>query len=141
MKARDVMTAHPSVVLPGDTVSKAAQIMRDRKVGMLPVIDSLWTRNLVGVITDRDIVVRCVSQGDGAVCLVCDHMTRESLTCVDVDADVGDVVACMEAHGLRRIPVLKRDGPMLGVIASTDLVARLRPSRAPGARPAATSPT
>jgi CBS domain-containing protein len=128
VKARDIMTAHPSVVTPDDTVEHAARIMRDRHVGMLPVIDSLHHLHLMGIVTDRDIVVRCLAEGHGGACRVRDHMSSQHLQCVAVDADVAEVGSRMRANHLRRVPVLASDGRLVGVIALADLAARLRPS-------------
>ncbi|MFI5311409.1 MAG: CBS domain-containing protein, partial [Gemmatimonadales bacterium] len=105
MKTRDVMKAHPSVVTADDPIIKAARIFRDRNIGILPVIDDLRHRSLLGVITDRDIVVRCMAAGHGSTCRVRDHMTTGSITCAALDADVTDVIAKMEGFQLRRLPV------------------------------------
>ena len=91
MKARDVMTAHPSVVTPDDTIRTAAQVMRDRHVGTLPVIDNLRDRQLKGIITDRDIVIRCLAAGHGADCTVKEHMTSRHLTTARLDDEVSEV--------------------------------------------------
>jgi len=63
MKAREMMTSHPEVVTPKDPISRAAGIMRDRDIGMVPVVDDTSRMSLVGVITDRDIAVRHVADG------------------------------------------------------------------------------
>jgi CBS domain-containing protein len=126
MKARDVMKTHPSVVTPDDPISKAARILRDRNIGMLPVIDNLRDRSLQGVLTDRDIVVRCTAEGHDSKCRVRDHMTTGSLKCVELDTDVSDVAAKMEGFQVRRLPVLGENGELVGVVAHQDLLARLR---------------
>jgi CBS domain-containing protein len=101
-------------------------MMRDRRVPMLPVIDTVRSKRLLGVITDHDIVIRCVSRGhDGSRCCVKDHMTGEALVSVGMDADVREVAAKMEEAKLRRIPVLAGDGRLVGVIALADLARRL----------------
>jgi len=128
MKARDVMTAHPSVVTPDDTILKATQVMRDRKIGLLLVIDNLQTRQLLGILTDRDVVVRCVAAGHGASCAVREHMTSSHLTSVHLDDDAALVAAKMMRDHVRRIPVLAEGGRVAGVVALADLATRLRPS-------------
>jgi CBS domain-containing protein len=60
------MTGHPAVIEASDTLAAAAELMRTRDVGMLPVVDGPANRHLVGVITDRDIVLRAVALGHGA---------------------------------------------------------------------------
>lgn len=128
MKARDIMMMHPSVVTPDETMEAAARIMRDRTVGVLPVIDDLQGRRLAGILTDHDIVVRCVAAGHDARCLVRDHMTTARLVWVGPDADVSEVAARMNEAGLRRIPVLDEDHRLVGVIVLADLHVRVRSS-------------
>jgi CBS domain-containing protein len=128
VRARDVMTAHPSVITPDDSVLKAAQVMRDRHVGVLPVIDNLTDRHLKGIITDRDIVIRCFAAGHGGACTVREHMTSHHLTTVRVDDSVNVVAHKMKRDHIRRVPVVSDDGQVAGVIALVDIAARLRPS-------------
>jgi CBS domain-containing protein len=128
MKARDVMTAHPSVITPDEPIHRAAELMRDRRVGMLPVIDNLSTRRLQGVLTDRDIVVRCVASGRGLDAAVREHMTARHLTTVRLDDQVRDVAHKMRRDHVRRVPVLSDDDKVVGVVAIVDLATRLRPA-------------
>ncbi|MBM3907719.1 MAG: CBS domain-containing protein [Gemmatimonadetes bacterium] len=128
MKARDVMTAHPSVITPDEPIHRAAELMRDRRVGMLPVIDNLQSRRLQGVLTDRDIVVRCVATGRGMDAAVREHMTARHLTTVRLDEEVHDVAHKMRRDHVRRIPVLSDDNRVVGVVAVVDLATRLRPA-------------
>ncbi|HVZ77102.1 MAG TPA: CBS domain-containing protein [Gemmatimonadaceae bacterium] len=130
MLARELMTPNPSVITADDTMLKAAQMMRDNNVGMLPVVDTVKNRKLVGVITDRDIVVRCVAEHHTPDCRVQAHMTSESLDAVGLDTDVKDVVTHMERDQVRRIPVLEDGGRVAGVIAQADVAVRLGPTNA-----------
>lgn len=128
MRARDVMTAHPSVITPDEPVHRAARLMRDRRVGMLPVIDNLSDRRLQGVLTDRDIVVRCVAEGHGLDCAVREVMTARHLTTVRMDDDVRTVAHKMRRDHVRRLPVVADDDRVAGVVAVVDLATRLRPA-------------
>lgn len=127
MKARDVMTAHPSVITPDEPVHRAAQVMRDRRVGMLPVIDNLRDRRLQGVLTDRDIVVRCVAAGHPLDVAVREVMTARHITTVRVDDDVATIARKMRRDHVRRVPVMADDERVAGVVAVVDLATRLRP--------------
>lgn len=126
MLARDIMTAHPTVVTPGDPIVQAAKMMRDRNVGALPVIEDLQTRRLAGIITARDIVARCLAEMHSADCLVRDHMTHLKLECVSPDDEVNDVVQKMTRAQVRRIPVVDGERGLVGIIAVTDIALRLR---------------
>ena len=79
MRARDIMTSHPLVVTGEDTISHAAEIMRDAEVGIVPVVDDREHRRLIGVLTDRDIAVRCVSHRHVPACDVRLHMSADHL--------------------------------------------------------------
>lgn len=128
MKARDIMMTYPSVVTPDDTMAAAARIMRDRSLGVLPVIDDLLNRCLAGILTDHDIVVRCVAEGHEPGCLVRDHMTTARLVWVGADADVSEVAARMDEAGVRRVPVLDECHHLVGVVVLADLDVRVRSS-------------
>jgi CBS domain-containing protein len=127
MLARDIMTTHPTVVTPDDPISRAAELMRDRGVGVLPVIDDLQSRRLAGMVTARDIVTRCVAARHAGDCRVRDHMTCTHLEFVGPDSDVSEVVAKMKSAQVRRIPVVADLRGLVGIIAVADLAVRLRP--------------
>jgi CBS domain-containing protein len=127
MRARDIMTPNPSVVMPEDKIARVATLMRDRRLGMVPVIDNLRTRRLVGVVTDHDIVVRCVARQGDLDRPVSDLMTTEALSSIDVDATAEDVIALMHRTGLRRIPVLDERTRVVGVVSIVDISRRTRP--------------
>src|ERR1700761_4261655 len=97
MRAHDIMTRHPSVVVQTDSVASAARLLRDRHIRMLPVVDTIDGKRLLGVITDHDIIVRCVAKGhDGTQCPVGAHMTGHGLVSVSMDAEVHEVIEKME---------------------------------------------
>ena len=127
MNARDIMTASPVVVTSHDTIERAAEIMRDLDVGLLPVVDDPIAMQLRGVITDRDIVVRCVAARHEARCLVGDHMSAPVLETVTPDADVSVVLQKMEQEQVRRIPVVMDGDRLVGIIAQADLARTLGP--------------
>lgn len=127
MKARDIMTANPSVVTPDEPVAKAAEIMRELNVGIVPVVDDRQHMRLEGVLTDRDIAVRCVAARHDSRCRVRDHMTTEHLDTVHPDADVSEVIEKMEHERVRRIPVVSDGQHLTGIIAQADLAVKLGP--------------
>lgn len=122
MKARNLMTHHPITVRPGDSVAHAASQMGSCEIGLLPVVEDLDRRLMVGVITDRDIVIRCTARGhDPQRCLVEHHMTVAPLASVAPEAELREIVRKLEANQLRRIPVVDGEGAVVGVIAQADL--------------------
>lgn len=120
MKAGDLMAPFPGVVTAGDPLSRAAEIMRDWNVGMVPVVDDTVAMHLLGVITDRDIVVRCVAPRHGGGCCVGAHLTRGPLATVEPDTDVREVMERMKERQVRRLPVVA-GGRLVGVVALADL--------------------
>jgi CBS domain-containing protein len=108
------------VVTPGDPLSRAAEIMRDQDVGMVPVVDDPLAMRLRGVITDRDIAVRCVAPRHGGRCCVGAHLTDAPLATVAPDADVQEVMERMKEHRVHRVLVTS-GGRLMGVIAVADL--------------------
>jgi CBS domain-containing protein len=127
MKARDIMTPDPSVVTPQQPIAHAAEIMRERDVGMVPVVDDLSNLRLEGVLTDRDIAIRCVAFGHDGSCRVQDHMTTDGLDVVRADADISEVITKMETDRVRRIPVVDDGSRIVGIIAQADLAVKIGP--------------
>ena len=121
MKARELMTASPEAVTPSDLVQKAAEIMRDRDVGFVPIVDDRKSMKLAGVITDRDITVRHVAAGHPRECKVNEHMTNAGIETVGPEAELEQVLEIMQRAQVRRVPVVEADGRLVGVIAQADI--------------------
>lgn len=122
MKARDLMTPRPFVVLPDEPILRAAEIMRDHDVGAVPVVDDRERMVLVGVITDRDLAVRHVAAAHHHDCPVSEHMSAGHLVAVRPEDGADDVVKKMRRCKVRRVMVTDDDGVLLGVIAQADVV-------------------
>jgi len=123
MKAREIMTPDPDVVTPDEPISRAAQIMRDRNVGIAPVVSDTESMALMGVITDRDIAVRHVAEAHAEDCTVATHMTRDPIETVEENDDVATVLEAMKKREVRRVLVTNKNGRLLGVIAQADIAA------------------
>ncbi|HET7230628.1 MAG TPA: CBS domain-containing protein [Longimicrobium sp.] len=125
MYARELMSADPVCVTPGDPLLRAAAAMRDLELGMLPVVDGQETLRPVGVITARDIVVRHIAAGHGHTCICAHVMSRAPLITVHPDDEAGEAIRKMAAHRVRRVLVVERDR-LVGVISASDLLSRDR---------------
>ena len=121
MKAREIMTSEPETVTPDECISRAAQIMRESNVGMVPVVGDRNSMNLIGVITDRDIAVRHVADAHTEDCPVSAHMTRDDIETVEESDDQDTVMTAMKRREVRRILVTNRNGKLVGVIAQADI--------------------
>ena len=120
MKVADVMTSDP-VVCPSDSsLADAAKAMRDRDIGdVLVSVDG----RVVGILTDRDIVVRgLVSETDPRKLTVGDIATRD-VWCVADDADVSEAVRRMQEAAVRRLAVVDNEGQAVGIVSLGDLAA------------------
>jgi CBS domain-containing protein len=115
---RDVMTSSPQVIRPEATVAEAASLMRRLDVGAIPVCDG---RRLQGMITDRDIVVRSVSDGrDPHLTTVRDVMTDEIVYAFE-DDPVDRAASLMRDRQIRRLPIVDRDKDLVGIVSLGDL--------------------
>jgi len=124
MLIKGIMTMGVECVRPDDSLVKAAEKMRDFDVGVLPVCG--MGERLVGMITDRDIIVRAISQAyDPASTAVRDVMTPDIVFCFE-DQDVQDAVELMKDKQIRRLLVLDNDKKLVGIISLGDLAVDLR---------------
>jgi CBS domain-containing protein len=128
MRVKEVMTRGVECVGPDDTLQRAAQKMKSLDVGPLPVCDN---DRLAGMLTDRDIVVRCVAEGgDARSARVRDAMSAGVTYCFE-DDDVAEASRLMQEKQIRRLVVLDRDKRLAGIVSLGDLAVE------PGAKGAA----
>ena len=125
MLARDAMTISPAVVTPNDPIARAAELMRDWETGIIPVVASLATMELVGVITDRDIVVRCLAAHDLPGCDVGPHMSSRKLVTVYPETPLLACARRMAETQVRRLPVVDVEGRLVGVVSLADIARKL----------------
>ena len=125
MKVRvcEVMTRNVETVSPANTLETAAQKMATRNVGILPVVDG---DKLVGVVTDRDIVLRAVSQRlRPEMTRVSDVMTSKAI-CSYEDQNVTEVSLLMERNLVHRLIVLDRGDKLVGIVSLSDIAAKTK---------------
>lgn len=116
-KIREVMT--PDIVLarPEQTIADAARLMLESDIGSLPVSDG---DRLIGMLTDRDIVIRAIARNLPCDTPVAEIMTRAIRYCHD-DQDIGEVARNMAELGVRRLPVVNRDKRLVGFVALSNI--------------------
>jgi CBS domain-containing protein len=111
------MTPSVRSVAPTDSLTDAAAAMRDEDVGSLPVVEG---DRVLGIITDRDIVVRAVAErADPQTAKVGDVSSGDPVA-VEPDADLDEALELMARHRVRRLPVVE-DGRLVGVVAQADV--------------------
>lgn len=116
MKVSDAMTRGASIARPNETLQQIARRMAVEDIGFMPVGDD---DRLVGTITDRDIAIRAVAEGQGHDTPVREIMTREVKYCFE-DEDMDHVVQNMADIQVRRLPVVNRDKRLVGVVSLAD---------------------
>ena len=123
MKVCDAMSRGAHIVSAGDSIKKAAQIMAEEDIGFLPVEED---DRLIGMITDRDIVTRCIAQGKDGSARVRDAMTRDVKYCYEGD-DIDDVMDNMADIQVRRLPVLNIEKRLVGILSLADVARAYSP--------------
>lgn len=123
MKARELMTSDPECLTRADSVQRAAQLMRDLDVGLIPVVDDRSSMRLAGVITDRDIAIRHVAEGHNE-CTVGDHMSTGNVRTVAPNDSNEDVLRTMRDAQVRRVPVVDEGDRLVGIIAQADIATK-----------------
>ena len=117
MKIRDLMTANVATCTRNETVIAAARQMQSQNVGSVPVVND---DRLVGIITDRDIIVNCVAKGrDCAAATVESCMTTNPVT-VTPETDAHEAAQLMAREQIRRLPVVE-NGKLVGICSLGDL--------------------
>ncbi len=120
--AREIMHAGARSIPDHETLDRAAQLMLSLDVGALPVSDS--KDRMCGIITDRDIVTKCVAHGRDPSKITCGELAEGTPRWIEADADVGDVLREMESHQIKRLPVIA-DQKLVGMISEADLAQHL----------------
>ena len=122
MKVREIMTAEGIATASLDmTLAEIAERMRDENVGAIPIVDD--DDKLCGIITDRDIVVRAVAEGEDPGECTAEEILSEQLHTIDPDADIEDAADLMAEHRIRRLPVVE-DEVVIGMISLGDLAVK-----------------
>lgn len=124
-KCSELMTRDPVCCEPTDSVTRVAEVMKREDVGSVPVVESKGDNRLVGIVTDRDLVVKVLADGRS----IDDAKARDAMTsnpvCCREDDDISRAVTLMEERQIRRMPVVGRDGHLTGIIAQADIATRL----------------
>jgi len=119
MKVRDIMTSEGLATASLDTtLEDIATMMRDENVGAIPVLDD--DENLAGIITDRDIVVRAIAEGQDPSECTAEEILSEELHTIEPDSDIEMAADLMARHKIRRLPVVE-DGEIIGMISLGDI--------------------
>lgn len=125
MRCREIMTSSVKTATRDMPLREVATIMRDGDMGAVPVVDN---GKLIGIVTDRDIVIRSIADGRDASTPVSEAMTREIFS-VGPDDFVFEAIRLMGDKQIRRIPVVNEGGGLAGIIAMADIALEMEDER------------
>ena len=126
--ARDVMHAGAKCIGQHESLKRAAELMRDLDVGSLPICGD--DDRLHGIITDRDIVTRCVAEGADPAATLAGELAKGTPVTVNSGTDINAVLQAMEENQIKRLPVIE-DRRLVGMISHADISKHL-PQQAVG---------
>ena len=118
MKVSDAMTSQVSTAAPTDTVRKVAQVMAHVETGAVPIVEN---GKVVGLVTDRDIVLRVVAEGRSFDSPISEAMSEGDVQSVREDDILADATAKMASHQIRRLVVLDEAGKLTGILSLGDV--------------------
>lgn len=127
LRCRDIMTRSLTVAVRENTLQEVAAMMRDSDAGVIPVVESSSESDanhqgkLVGVITDRDIVVRAVADGKDITTTKAEEIMTNELHTALADDRIFDVIRKMGDKQIRRVPVVDADGNLCGIVSMADI--------------------
>lgn len=122
VSARDLMTPDPQCVGENDTLIEAARLLRDLDVGALPICGE--DARLKGMLTDRDIVVKCLADGGDPSTITAGSLAEGKPITIGADDDIREALETMQTAQVRRLPVI--DGhDLVGIISQADIARSL----------------
>jgi CBS domain-containing protein len=118
---RDVMTLNPECVSERDSIRDVARIMKDQDTGVVPVVDG---KKIIGLITDRDIVVRGLAEGKNLENMRVNELMTKSVRSVREDASVGEALELMSSAEIRRVAVVNGNNELVGIVSLGDIASQ-----------------
>src|SRR5687767_5972042 len=118
---RDVMTANPECVSDKDSIQDVARIMKDKDTGVVPVVDG---KKIIGMITDRDIVVRGIAEGKNLADVRVNELMTKSVRSVREDASLNEALELMSSAEIRRVAVVNGNDELVGIVSLGDIASQ-----------------
>ena len=128
MKIRDAMTPDPVCCLMTDSAVTVAGLLCKQGVGSIPVVTDHESRKLIGIITDRDLCCSVLADGlDAQTTAIEKFVSPNPVACREGNLD--DCEQLMQEHQVRRIPIVDRDGRVIGIVSQADLALKDKPEK------------
>lgn len=121
MKVKEVMTKNPVCAVPTTSIASIAKMMKDFDCGSIPIVENFESMIPVGVVTDRDIVVRTIAKGIDPMSSTAMEIMSSPLVTVTPEMDLGRCIMLMEDKQVRRVPVVDHVGRCCGLVATADV--------------------
>ncbi len=118
---RDVMTRNPECVSEKDSLRDVARIMKDQDTGVVPVVDG---KKIIGLITDRDIVVRGLAEGKNLESARVTELMTKTVRSVREDASVHEALELMNSAEIRRVAVVNHNDELVGIVSLGDIASQ-----------------
>ncbi len=141
MKVKDIMSKTPVYVTPEQDLNVVAKKMDENDIGAIPVVESRETLKIVGVVTDRDIVTRCVAQQVNPMMVRASEIMSTPVVTIDEEEDVEVAARTMEKNMIRRIPVVDKMGKFTGVVSQADIALKANDKTTAGVVHSVSKPT
>jgi CBS domain-containing protein len=117
-KVHEVMTKRPRGVSPDTPLSQVAAVMESEDIGAVPVVEG---DELVGMVTDRDIVIRAVAKGKNPSGMPVREIFSREVVAVGPDDDLSNALELMASHQVRRVPVVDQENRLVGIVSQADV--------------------
>jgi CBS domain-containing protein len=125
-KVSEIMTRDPASCAPEEPIINVGKTMKQQDVGSVPIVESRQNPKLIGIVTDRDIVLKIVAEGrDPSTAKAKDAMTSNPTSVRDTD-DTEAAMKAMAERQVRRIPVVDASGQLIGIVAQADIATRVK---------------
>jgi CBS domain-containing protein len=121
MKVHEIMTRNPAVCTLETPLQEVARTMVGNDCGAVPVVAVQGSTELVGIITDRDMVVRTIAEGKNPLTLNAGACMTTTAITIREDASLDDCTDLMEERKIRRVPVVDASGRLVGIVAQADV--------------------
>ena len=129
MTVLDVMAKSPAVCTPDTSLVEVARMMKTHDCGAIPVVESQAAPRPVGVITDRDIVIRLIAEGKCPLEAFARDAMTEGVATASSGMSLDTVAQIMEQYQVRRVPVVDEEGKVIGMVSQADLALNVAPDK------------
>lgn len=128
-KCSDIMTQDLVVATPANTVTEVARLMKAEDIGPVLIVDNEQSHTLVGIVTDRDLVLKVIAEGLDPKATRINEVMSKKLVTVHADDNVDQAMSAMAQFQLRRIPVVGENMTLVGIISQADVARRNEPGK------------